>query len=324
MTEVTGKLDLKGPNPFTRAKREPKKLKLLMFGGTGTGKTVTALGFPNPVVIDVERGTVLYGDDFAFAVHRTSDPQVLMELVEWLGAFSGHGYETVVFDGATVYWEALQKKWSDTFLKRRKGTVGYKHEFYDMQPSDWGTLKDEWRELFRKLCDLDMTVVVTAREKNKYSDSQFMKVIGVMADAEKQFEHEFDMVLRLFKNAKGEHMVCVEKARGRKLAESLPKEDSVLDAANLRKALGLSGTIVADEVPAAVEVENHEENVEEHTKFSKNLWRLCGEHNFPASRVLDWFAKQYPDTKWDDRTMEQTKATLAVVEKAIAKETKDA
>ena len=41
---------------FAPAEKEGKRLKMYVFGGSGTGKTVTSLKFPNPVMIDAEKG----------------------------------------------------------------------------------------------------------------------------------------------------------------------------------------------------------------------------------------------------------------------------
>jgi len=209
----------KAASPFTKAKKLPKRLKLFLWGDSGVGKTTLALRFPKPVVIDMEGGTELYGDDFDFDVIRATDPDKVMEAVDWLATHE-HGFKTLVMDPVTIYWDALQKKWSDIFLRRNKGSKGYKYEFYDLQPKDWLTVKAELKEFVRKLIALNMTVIVTAREKTKYKDGSFMQAIGETFDGEKSLPYMFDTVLRLFTDDKGGHWAQMLKDRSNRL----PKE----------------------------------------------------------------------------------------------------
>jgi hypothetical protein len=206
-------------SPFTKATLLDKRLKLFFWGGSGAGKTTLALKFPDPVVIDLEGGTDLYGGAFAFDVLRTSTADEAMEAVQWLMAHP-HGYRTLVIDPITVYWDALQKKWSNIFLKRNKGSKGYKFEFYDLQPRDWMAVKAEFKEFIRNLIALDLHVIVTARQKVKYADGGFMKVIGETFDGEKSLPYLFDTIVRLYRDSNGRHMAQCLKDRTNKL----PKE----------------------------------------------------------------------------------------------------
>ena len=48
--------------PFQPAASSDRRLKLLLWGDSGVGKTTLALQFPHPAVIDLEGGTEHYGD----------------------------------------------------------------------------------------------------------------------------------------------------------------------------------------------------------------------------------------------------------------------
>ena len=206
----------KAPSPFQKAEMRSKRLKLFLWGDAGVGKTTLALQFPKPVVIDLEGGTDLYGDAFDFDVLHAQTADAVMEAVEWLLTHR-HPYRTLVLDPITVYWDALQKKWSDIFLRRNKGSKGYKFEFYDLQPRDWLTIKAELKDLVRKLIALDMNVVVTARQKAQYADSGFMKIIGETFDGEKSLPYLFDTIVRLFRGAQGQFLGACLKDRSNKL-----------------------------------------------------------------------------------------------------------
>jgi hypothetical protein len=198
--------------PFTIARNLAKRLKLLLWGETGSGKTTLALQFRKPVVIDLEGGCDLYGGRYTFSVLRTTSCEEVMLAVDWLGANS-HPYETLIIDPMTIYWEGLQRKWSDIFLHRNRGSKGHRHEFYDFQPKDWMPLKAEWKELVRKLIALDMHVVVTARAKPQYADQGFMRQTGTTFDAEKSLPYLFDIVLHQYRDESGNFLARVVKDR---------------------------------------------------------------------------------------------------------------
>ena len=207
---------VKNGSPFKKARSLRKRLKLFLWGDSGVGKTTLSLQFPKPVVIDLEGGTDLYGDSFDFDVLKASTADEAMEAVDWL-LTSSHQYRTLVIDPITVFWDALQKKWSDIFLRRNKGSKGYKFEFYDLQPRDWMTIKAEFKEFIRKLIALDMNVIVTARQKVQYADGAFMKAIGETFDGEKSLPYLFDTIVRLYRTEDGRFMGECPKDRSNKL-----------------------------------------------------------------------------------------------------------
>jgi hypothetical protein len=210
----------KTQNPFKGATQKDKRLKLMVWGDSGVGKTTLALQFPNPAVIDLEGGTDWYGTDFEFDVLPANTPDLIMDSIDYL-LFEKHEYKTLIIDPITVYWESLQKKWSDILLKRNPRSKGFKHEFYDLQPKDWMTVKAELKAFIRKLTMLDMSVIVTAREKTKYDDGGYMKAIGETFDGDKSLPYMFDTVLRLYINGKGQHVGIQLKDRSNKF----PKDE---------------------------------------------------------------------------------------------------
>jgi len=209
------KVTMPSKNPFVKAQAKHARLKLFLWGETGSGKTRLALHFPSPTVIDQEKGTIHYAAEFDFHVKHTTDPNVTIEAVDWL-RLNKHPYKTLIIDPITLYWEALQKKWSEILLRRNVESKGYKHEFYDMQVKDWMAVKGEWKEFIRKLLGLDMNVIVTAREKTKYKDGGFMQAIGETFDGEKSLPYLFDTVMRLFKTKEGKYMgLCIKDRTGK-------------------------------------------------------------------------------------------------------------
>ena len=203
-------------SPFQKARSLDKRLKLFLWGDSGVGKTTLALQFPKPVVIDLEGGADLYGESFDFDILRASTADEVMDAAQWLLTHA-HPHRTLVIDPITVYWDALQKKWSDIFLRRNKGSKGYKFEFYDLQPRDWMTVKAEFKDLIRKIVALDMNVIVTARQKVQYADGAFMKAIGETFDGEKSLPYLFDTIVRLYRDEQGRFLGECLKDRSNKL-----------------------------------------------------------------------------------------------------------
>lgn len=207
---------LRSDAPFQPGATTRRRLKLLLWGDSGAGKTTLALHFPGCVVIDLEGGTELYGSTFQFDVLKATTADEVMAAVEWLVAHP-HEYRTLIIDPITVYWDALQAKWGRIFLLRNKGGKGHHGEFYELQPRDWVTLKAEFKELVRKLIALDMNVIVTARQKAQYADSGFMRVIGETFDGEKSLPYLFDTILHLTRDADGRFMAANMKDRSNRL-----------------------------------------------------------------------------------------------------------
>ena len=209
-------------SPFQVLEPRQRRLKLFVFGGSGVGKTVFGMQFPSAAYIDMERGTEAYQEEAALHVQQTTSCESVMQAVDWLRSHE-HPYATLVIDPITIFWEDLQRKWSDIFLRRNTRGAGHRGEFYDMQPGDWQTVKSELRSFMRKLLALDMNVIVTAREKDRYRQSGFMEVEGVTFDAEKSMPYLFDVVLQLYRGENGEYLARTLKARG-PAGQKLPAE----------------------------------------------------------------------------------------------------
>lgn len=205
-----------GGRPFQAAATSDRRLKALFWGDSGAGKTTLALQFPVPAVIDLEGGTEHYGGQFSFEVLKATAADDVTGAVDWLLTHD-HPYRTLVIDPITLYWDALQRKWSDIFLRRNKGSKGHHLEFYDLQPRDWMAVKAELKELLRKLIQLDMNVIVTARQKAQYADAGFMRVVGETFDGEKSLPYLFDTILRLYRDDKGRFMAENVKDRTNRL-----------------------------------------------------------------------------------------------------------
>lgn len=294
-------------SPFRKAEKIDKRLKVFLWGPSGAGKTVLALHFPKPAVIDLERGTECYGDQFKFEVLPVTTADELEASIDWL-LVHPHDYRTLVIDPITVYWEALQKKWSDIFLRRNKGGKGFKFEFYDTQPRDWNTIKAELKETIRKLLALDMNVIVTARSKVLYEEGAFMKSIGETFDGEKSLPYLFDVVLRQWQSPDGKFFAETIKDRTNKL----PKGQWEINYEIFEKAFG-ARSIARKAAPVRLASQAQKDRILELAKeFRISEERLTERLQTYGAENLDELTKTNADV-----ILEKLEAALAIRKPAV-------
>lgn len=227
---------------FKKAQDEAVRMKACFYGKPGVGKTWVSLHFPNPVVIDLEKGTALYGADFDFDVLRTQELEVIENAVDEL-IEDPQEYRTLIIDPMSVYCDLVQE---DVLAQRRLETGD---DNVQLKGTDWGPIKQRIRRFVNKLLSLDLNIVVTAREKPEYLEGSFMKQVGVLPDIHKEIPHMFDTVIYIYIDDEGVRrgiahpevkpgVVC--KARTGKTT-NLPKEAFVFNYENLVKFWGIEG-----------------------------------------------------------------------------------
>jgi hypothetical protein len=185
---------------------------MYIFGDSGVGKTVTSLHFPAPAVIDLEKGTDFYADNFDFVRLQTNDIEEITKAIDELIA-DPSGVKTLVIDPFTIYWDLIQEK----HLKRLKVKKGNPN--YVLQPIDYKAIKNELKSIVNKLIAVDLNIIVTARSKPEYASDtgEFMKVIGVKPDGPKELPFLFDVVLQLNVDDDGVRKATVIKDRTNRL-----------------------------------------------------------------------------------------------------------
>jgi len=200
-------------NPFIKASKIKKCLKIGVYGSHGEGKTFFALGFPKPAVIDLEGGTDLYGSRFDFSVFHTKSFSEVMDAVKFLEN-EKHDFETLVIDPVTIIWEALQGgrlEW-----KAKNGldkVIAGSDSKDDFNFKDWRQLKRLNNILMTRLVNLKMHLVLIGRMKDEYTTkgNQMIKV-GVKMDAEKSLPYLPDICFRI-ETKNGRRMAIFEKDR---------------------------------------------------------------------------------------------------------------
>ena len=187
---------LRGKKPEERTQR----LKLLLSGAAGVGKTTAAIQMPRPYIIDTEAGSTHYGDIIEKAggvVYSATDVDDVIAEVRSLYT-ENHDYLTLVIDPITTLFNNAVDD-----AERRVG-------------NDFGRHYGEANKKFKRLCGLltsiDMNVIVTAHEKNEYGED--MKVVGKTFDGFKKLDYIFDLWLQLSRErGKSNRTASVSKTR---------------------------------------------------------------------------------------------------------------
>jgi len=185
------------------------RLKVLFYGNAGVGKTMAAIQFPKPYIIDTEGSTnkpqyVKAIDKSDGAVLMTVDfDEMLSEVRELLT--TKHEYKTLVIDSLTLLYNDLLEK-----AERKVGSEFGRH---------YGYANKSMKQLLNLLFRLDMNVIITSHSKNEYG--QNLAILGSTFDCYKKLDYLFDLVFEISKRGK-ERVGIVKKSR----IEGFPDSDT--------------------------------------------------------------------------------------------------
>ncbi len=193
---------------FQKAGAKSKRLKMLIFGASGIGKTVFSLNFPSPAMVDAERGSDFYGDKFDFVRLQTSDHRVISSAIDELMLDPGD-IKTFIIDPYTKVDESIVLGHLMRMRMKKNNPT------YSLQPLDYKSIKEERKLFINKLLSLDMNIIVTAPDRKEYSseDGEFMKVIGSGPEVSKDVPFMFDVVLEAYRGEENMRMLRVLKDR---------------------------------------------------------------------------------------------------------------
>ena len=174
-------------DPFREAKALKMKLKMLMMGESGTGKTWTALELATRLA-KLENGKVAFLDseggnaqvyapyfEFHHMVLSKTSPQ---DYIQAIYAAVQFGYKVVVVDSFSHAWNG----------------PGGVLEIVDKAKKGWMVGKPEHQKLIRAIQLADIHIIGTVRVKNSYekvNDQIDWKTAKVDARQDGEFEYEF-------------------------------------------------------------------------------------------------------------------------------------
>jgi len=199
-------------SPFTPATKRQTKIKVLLYGGAGVGKTLAALTFPRCAVIDTEGSTALYQGREGyptFDVLETSSVKQVEEAINFIRADKGASYDTLVFDSVSVLYNVL-----------RKAEAAKNANSTDMTFQNWARINRALGDLYASLTNMPVHLVLIAREATEYiTEGRNLKATGVKPEIDKSLLYSADFVIRMTYGGRGE----VTKARANNFPIALPK-----------------------------------------------------------------------------------------------------
>lgn len=216
---------------FKRASQVRKKFKVCYYGGTGTGKTLSALTFPKPAYIDMEGGTDWYigrqiipEQNTDFMLLQTESAIEVIKAIDEIKAIiekDPDEIQSVVIDPISVFWEALQ----EGFIRRLQA----KNRDAEIKFQHWKTIKAPYKRAITTLINLPVHLVLVGRESSKYKmDKGQLVEDGVTIQTEKDTPYIADIFVRFFKARGGDgtrFMAEVEKDRTNMMREGAQVEN---------------------------------------------------------------------------------------------------
>jgi len=200
---------------FKEYKPSSHRLKCLVYGASGVGKTRFGATAPKPVFLSAEAGllSTAGNETISYAIIKTLDQ--LKEAYNEL-AKGDHGYETVVIDSITEMNSIIKEG-----IEKSKGRA--------MQLQDWGTLAKEIRGILRQFRNLDMHVIFIAQEELQKDDQMVIKIVpSLNGKATTEIAYYMDTVGYMFITDKGEYAITT-KGNKKLLSKSRFEFDDELD-----------------------------------------------------------------------------------------------
>ena len=138
---------------------------ILVYGETGTGKTVFASTAPRPILwLESEGGTSSIGDKAGIDIARVAGLDTYREALVYLEKNDAK-YKTVVIDSFTETLAAVLKE-----IMRAVKTLDPTRDEFAPYFEEWQRLTGVMREIARAFRDLPMHVVITALEREDKDD----------------------------------------------------------------------------------------------------------------------------------------------------------
>lgn len=262
------KMALKAKKPAILESR----LKALFYGCAGVGKTMAAIQFPKPYIIDTEGSTnkpqyVAAIDKVDGAVLMTVDfDEMINEVRELLT--TKHEYKTLIIDSLTLLYNDLLEK-----AERKVGTEFGRH---------YGEANKRMKQLLNLLFRLDMNVIITSHSKNEYG--QNLAVLGQTFDCYKKLDYLFDLVFEIQKRGK-DRVGLIKKSRIEAFPDTESFPFSYDEIANRYGRHILERDAIAQEIATPEQV--------------KEIERLIDLIKVPEEMYQKWLDKASSE-KWDE------------------------
>lgn len=182
---------------FQKATKKKSKLRLALFGASGSGKTYTALriakGLGGKVaVIDSERGSASkYSDRFEFDVVEL-DEQRIENYIGYISEAEKAGYDVLIIDSMSHAWQELLQEVEKIAQAQFKGNTW----------SAWSKGTPKQKSLVDALLNFNGHIIATMRSKTEWVIEQSNGKnkptrVGMSPEQGKGIEYEFDLLIEI-------------------------------------------------------------------------------------------------------------------------------
>lgn len=183
---------------FQRATRKRSKLRCLLGGVSGSGKTTAGLliaaGLGGRIaLIDTERGSAsLYSDLVEFDAMDLSPPYSPERYIEAIKAAEGAGYDVLVIDSLTHVWDGSG---GCVEINEQLAQTKYRGNTW----SAWSDTTPRYRSLLDAILQSPMHIICTSRMKQEtvQGDDKKVRKIGMKNELRAGTEYEFTLVLEI-------------------------------------------------------------------------------------------------------------------------------
>jgi hypothetical protein len=152
-----------------KATKKKSKLRIILEGASGSGKTFSALKMAKPfgkiVLIDTEKGSAsLYSDLFDFDVLELSPPYSPEEYIKAIKECENAGYDVIIIDSLTHEWSG-----SGGCLELANKLGGY--------PKGWQKVTPMHDQFIEAILQSKCHIISTCRSKQAYAMDEVTKKV---------------------------------------------------------------------------------------------------------------------------------------------------
>lgn len=297
--------------------------KMLLYGGPGVGKTVTALILAKwlkkrLLAIDGDGGcnTYRWDPDWAdvFDVVVSSEPvEICMGLDELLNDPKEWGI--LLLDSISTVWR--DGEYSVEAAARRKidSKKGVSLSLYESawNLSLWNPTKRLAWQIANNIKRLRMPIVCTARKANKWEHGA---VVGDKPEGDAQIGHEFDIVANLSQyHPQSPRVAVIEKDRLHRLPTRIEGDpgNPFWLAAAIMEAYGKELGTAAEANPRA-----SNEQIEELYRLQADA--LDKNPGVTHALIVDWIRSSFQEDRYEDLSPDQARAAIQAMKARLGQE----
>lgn len=207
------------PLKFTKPEAAQIRFKGLFYGDWGVGKTTACIQLPRAAYLDLERGTDKYWRTLEAKGSMRLQTTSYFEVLDQIRSLSreAHQFLSLVIDPITIVKQDIGEYWMKVFEKHAK--TEKEGEMKDFGLRYYAKVKSDLATLRRALLALDLNIIATAHQKDKWKNGQ---AVGVTFDGDGEKEgYLFDNIFRV-QRENGKMIAYTEKQREEKDAPKFP------------------------------------------------------------------------------------------------------